>query len=66
MINDDAVDVAPILSNSDRLKKHLKDDSLAAHLVQTYQDANGSVKSLKSVLTERLDQARKEFGADEN
>lgn len=57
---------AETLRNSDRLLQHLKADSLAARLVLAQKDAANPTAALKTVLTERLDQVRKELGGDEN
>lgn len=54
------------LSNSDRLLRHLKEDSFAARLVQAQKTADKPAEALNAVLTDRLDQVRKELGGDEN
>jgi hypothetical protein len=51
------------ISNSDRLLRHLKPRTLAAQLVQAHKDAPDSLDGLKKVLTEHLDQVRRDLGA---
>ncbi|GAA2890982.1 hypothetical protein GGQ99_005161 [Aminobacter niigataensis] len=67
MAEDDTQEApAETLSNSDRLLQHLKADSLAARLVLAQKKAANPAAALKTVLTERLDQVRKDLSGDEN
>lgn len=54
------------LSNSDRLLQHLKEGSLAARLVQAQRGAASPAEALKAVIRERLHQARKDLGGDQD
>jgi hypothetical protein len=49
------------MNNSDRLLKHLIEGSLAYRLVETHRDRDSTdpVKSIKAILQERLEQARR-------
>ncbi len=49
------------MNNSDRLLKHLMEETLAHRLVQAHRDRDSadSAKSIKGVLQERLEQVRK-------
>lgn len=54
-----------ILNNIDRLLTHLKEGSLAFRLVQVYHDSGkvDSEESMKSILSERLEQVRKNIAS---
>lgn len=49
--------------NFDRLLKHLKDGSLAAHLVHAHRNPGtvAPAEAKKAILTDRLEQVRKDF-----
>lgn len=67
MAEDNTSETAPeALSNSDRLLLHLKQDSLAVRLVHAQRETTDAAKALKAVLTERLEQVRKDLGGDED
>lgn len=55
---------AEVLTNSERLQRRLKQDTLASRLVQTHSDSGGSLNALKGVLTERVDQVRRDLDQD--
>lgn len=62
MENEVVEDDEPTLTNSERLQRHLKEDTLAARLVQKHADSGGSLDALKGVLADRLDQVRRDLG----
>jgi hypothetical protein len=51
------------LDNFDRLKKHLKDGSLAVHLVEARRSPGeeGQRTAMTAILKDRLEQVRKSF-----
>lgn len=55
---------AEALTNSERLLRHLKEETLASRLVQTHADTGGSLEALKGVLADRLDEVRRDHGSD--
>lgn len=64
MADEDKDKPAQELTNSERLQRHLKENTLALRLVQTHADAGGSLDVLKVVLADRLDQVRRDLGQD--
>lgn len=59
MVDHDKPHSAELLTNTERLQRHLKDDTLAARLVQAHAESGGSVVVLKEIIADRLDQVRR-------
>jgi hypothetical protein len=49
------------VTNIERLQGHLKEDTLASRLVETYAASSGSLEDVKSVLADRLDKVRRDL-----